>query len=524
MERQKINRRAAGDLLTIGFGTSVAMWAVGYVMRNPEISAPGWLLAAALFACVLLGGFLAGRLTEGGWRAGALSGIIVAVLNLLVVGGTLGGEEGAVDTTALLWVPGTIVVTSVMMALAAMAGGRLVQTTQVDGRTHYGELERINWTGWFALVAVAATALLLLAGGLVTGSGAGLAVPDWPQVFGYNMFLYPLARMTGNIYYEHTHRLVGALVGLTTIALAVHLWIVWTRRWWAWTLGTAGVLAALLGAWLVLHQMDRSAWVPFVWLGASVVMALALAGPAAVRRNVWPWLAALAVVAVSTQGVMGGYRVSQAAAAATGTGVEVATAEHETPLSVVLRVAHGVFGQLFFALMVVLAVGASKMWTRAKGAVEAMAPSTDRALAVALVVGLVVQLVLGALIRHVQMPPMLHIVMAAVLLLLAIAVGVRAWGLHGRHERKIKWLGIAMVVLVITQVMLGFSALIVTGLWTVMDSIPMTRVLFTTAHQINGAALLAVATAMMLLNYRVLREADPWVIERSAGHSVPLAK
>jgi cytochrome c oxidase assembly protein subunit 15 len=35
------------------------------------------------------------------------------------------------------------------------------------------------------------------------------------------MFLYPLSRMTGAIYLEHAHRLFGALVGLTTLALVV---------------------------------------------------------------------------------------------------------------------------------------------------------------------------------------------------------------------------------------------------------------------------------------------------------------
>ena len=52
---------------------------------------------------------------------------------------------------------------------------------------------------------------------------------DWPTSYGYNMFLYPFSRMTGGIYYEHAHRLLGALVGLTTLSLAVHLAMVETR-------------------------------------------------------------------------------------------------------------------------------------------------------------------------------------------------------------------------------------------------------------------------------------------------------
>jgi cytochrome c oxidase assembly protein subunit 15 len=69
-----------------------------------------------------------------------------------------------------------------------------------------------------------ATLVLILFGGLVTNTGAALAVPDWPTTFGYNMFLYPWSRMVGGIFYEHTHRLIGAVVGLLTLALAGALW------------------------------------------------------------------------------------------------------------------------------------------------------------------------------------------------------------------------------------------------------------------------------------------------------------
>ena len=78
----------------------------------------------------------------------------------------------------------------------------------------------LGFTAVHANVTVAATFLLVVAGGLVTSNEAGLAVVDWPNSFGYNMFLYPLAKMTGGIYYEHAHRLYGSLVGLTTIVLA----------------------------------------------------------------------------------------------------------------------------------------------------------------------------------------------------------------------------------------------------------------------------------------------------------------
>jgi len=89
---------------------------------------------------------------------------------------------------------------------------------------------------------VVATLVLIVAGGLVTNTGSGLAVPDWPTTFGYNMFLYPWSKMAGGVLYEHSHRLLGSLVGLLTIVLAATLWIREPRRW----VGLLGLAAVLL--------------------------------------------------------------------------------------------------------------------------------------------------------------------------------------------------------------------------------------------------------------------------------------
>jgi len=75
-----------------------------------------------------------------------------------------------------------------------------------------------------ALATLGATCVLIILGGLVTNTGAALAVPDWPSTFGYNMMLFPWSRMVGGILYEHSHRLMGALVGVLTLALAGALW------------------------------------------------------------------------------------------------------------------------------------------------------------------------------------------------------------------------------------------------------------------------------------------------------------
>ncbi|HUK42703.1 MAG TPA: COX15/CtaA family protein [Candidatus Acidoferrales bacterium] len=96
------------------------------------------------------------------------------------------------------------------------------------------------WPHRLALLTACATFPLLFVGGLVTSKGAGLAVPDWPTTFGYNMFLYPWSKMVGNIFYEHSHRLVASAVGLFTIGLALTFWLYEQRRWLRW-LGIAAL-------------------------------------------------------------------------------------------------------------------------------------------------------------------------------------------------------------------------------------------------------------------------------------------
>jgi cytochrome c oxidase assembly protein subunit 15 len=80
------------------------------------------------------------------------------------------------------------------------------------------------WLNRFAWFTAAATLFLICSGGMVTSKGVGLAVPDWPTTFGYNMFLFPVSKWIGGIFFEHTHRLIASTVGFLTIILAVWLW------------------------------------------------------------------------------------------------------------------------------------------------------------------------------------------------------------------------------------------------------------------------------------------------------------
>jgi len=99
----------------------------------------------------------------------------------------------------------------------------------------------------FAVLTACFTFLLLGAGGLVTSHEAGMSVPDWPNSYGYNMFLFPPSRWIGGIFYEHTHRLIASGVGLMTTILAVWLWLKDRRKWMHWVGTTAFLLVVAQG-------------------------------------------------------------------------------------------------------------------------------------------------------------------------------------------------------------------------------------------------------------------------------------
>ena len=83
----------------------------------------------------------------------------------------------------------------------------------------------------FSALVAAATLILILAGGFVTSTGSGLAVPDWPNTYGWFMFAFPLDKMVGGIFWEHSHRLIASTVGFLILLLAFWLARVEPRAW-----------------------------------------------------------------------------------------------------------------------------------------------------------------------------------------------------------------------------------------------------------------------------------------------------
>ncbi len=425
----------AGSVLTVSFGSAVAMWAAGYLSRLPAVQLPSPVLLALVLACLYGGGWALGRYANLGWRHGAAAGLFTGLINLLVLGSFLAeGRPNEIVPSALLWLPG-----SILLAVALSASGAAMGERWFPREPPYQ-----NWVAAFVRVTIVAALLLLVVGGLVTSTDAGLAVVDWPNSFGFNMFLYPFSRMTGGIYYEHAHRLFGALVGLTTVALAVLLQLRDPRRW-----------------------MRGLGWT--------------------------------AVAMVVVQGVMGGLRV-------TGAFTWSSLPEAMRP-NVVLAMVHGVFGQLFFATLVALGAFTSTIWGRASLPSPRASARADHWLSVLLVLLLFVQLILGAAQRHFSALLIAHIVFGvAVVAPIAIHLGFRTWGLN-EGQKLLQRLGLALVGAVTLQVLLGLGAFVAVRGAASGELRPAVEILLTTAHQGFGAVLLAAAVMLLCMNFRLLKPA-----------------
>jgi cytochrome c oxidase assembly protein subunit 15 len=416
MKDYPAKRRDVGDVLTIGFATALTMWGVGYFSRLPGAHVPAALVFALLVAVLLFGGYTAGRLARRPVRGGILAGVATGAVNLLILGSLFRRDPNQpVVPTTLWWIPASILVSGAITGAGAIVGRAFRRAGPPS----------IQWSKHFVSTAAVATLLLLAVGGVVTGYNAGLAVADWPGTFGNMMFLYPLAHMTGGVYYEHAHRLFGSLVGLTTVVLAFYL---------------------------QFNERDH-------------------------RVRVLGWIA---VVAVVIQGVMGGLRV--------------------TETNVALAIVHGVFAQLFFSLLIAI-----RVLVRAGAIPQSDRPvlaqvATDRPLTFAFFAVMLVQLAFGALLRHLGWGVMTHITFAAIVLVLAIAVGLRFWGLYSA-VRGFGGLGLTILAMAGLQVLLGFGALVATR-GDANASPSGFDVFMTTAHQTNGALLLA-HSVIALLRVRV---------------------
>jgi cytochrome c oxidase assembly protein subunit 15 len=107
----------------------------------------------------------------------------------------------------------------------------------------------------FSQFTVAFAAFVIYAGAMVTSTGNGMAVPDWPQSFGTWT-----PKMEGGVFYEHGHRVVAGALGMLVLALALWAGASESRRWAriiTWTALVAVVVQAGLGGFTVLIATFR---------------------------------------------------------------------------------------------------------------------------------------------------------------------------------------------------------------------------------------------------------------------------
>ncbi len=159
---------------------------------------------------------------------------------------------------------------------------------------------------------------------MVTSKGVGLAVPDWPTTFGYNLFMFPVSKWIGGVLFEHTHRLIASTVGFLTIILAVWIWRTEDRQS-VKTLGliaVAGViLQGILGGLRVTMLKDEigifHACLAQAFLGLIVLIAItttnfwraqsltALSGQASERLRGIRTIAIVTTIAIYVQLALG---------------------------------------------------------------------------------------------------------------------------------------------------------------------------------------------------------------------------
>src|SRR2546426_3378384 len=282
----------------------------------------------------------------------------------------------------------------------------------------------------FAVLTAGATLVLLFLGGLVTSTGSGLAVPDWPLSFGQ---VFP--PMVGGVLFEHGHRLAAGVVGGLTVVLA--LWtVVGDARPAVRALGVLALLAvvlqAVLGGVTVLYKLPLAVSVThaclaqtFFCLTVTLALVTGAGWTAAQPQDVSPRLARFAAF---TTGLVFVQLVLGALMRHMGAGLAIpdfplAFGRLVPPLAtpyITVHFAHRV-GALAVAVAVAVTVG-TVLRERAAG------PWLCRPalLAAGLVV---VQLTLGALViwsARAVLPTTTHLVVGAALLATCLVLALRA--------------------------------------------------------------------------------------------------
>jgi len=494
---QQTSRHILQPGLVIGFAAAVAMWIGWYVLHLPGVNAPSLIatpvLGGILILVCLKGSSLAGRThRHSPWMVGLVAGFVAACVNLLLLGNRVvvqpESTEALTEHTnqlrpdAAAVVLGFLIVSALAGAVAGLVGSRFARDPS----------SQPMWIGRFASVLAFAIWPLVVAGGIVTSTESGMAVPDSVTTYGSVSFLFPLSLMAEpRVFFEHTHRLFGTLVGVTAIVLA--LWCMLRER--AWVAGMCGlILIAMLGGVFAAESAETVSVAVAVWaiIGLTAI-ALVLTWRAIIFGRIGFGGVGILVLVIA-QGLLGALRVS----------------EISTPLAMV----HGVLAQLVLACAAALA---STMYRSQQQPASDLSGHTNRALqqgcgfAKLSLIALILQLILGAGYRHTGSHAYLggHILLAIAVLTLVVLLGMslRQADRESDLGRWAKRRGLGLIHLVSTQVALGIVAVILVVTADAQrpipeaeelasaHALPVVEAIFTTAHQAIGAAILALTAS-----------------------------
>ena len=226
-------RGLIGPALTIGFGASVLMWVVAWVLHMPgaQVSTPIAIPLLLLPLLVLALLWLPGVSGPNRIKVGVLSGLIAGLVNLLILGSfiteqpettaEMSEKANNLAPNAIVVIIGSIVVSIIVTLVAAfIVKGKDTQT-----------IDRRRWLSRFAWVTAITYIPLIAVGGAVTSTDSGLAVPDAVTSYGAISVLFPLKLMAEpRIFLEHSHRLFGTLAGLSTLVLMIRVFIADDRK------------------------------------------------------------------------------------------------------------------------------------------------------------------------------------------------------------------------------------------------------------------------------------------------------
>ncbi len=289
----------------------------------------------------------------------------------------------------------------------------------------------------FACFTAAATLILIFAGGLVTSTGSGLSVPDWPLSYG---LLFP--PMVGGIFYEHGHRMIAGTVAILTTVLAIWTWRSeprgWVRGLAAAALG-AVVLQAVLGGITVLFLLPPAVSVSHACLAQAflcLVVTLATVTSegwvSTQPRETQEPRSSLVGLAATTTGIVYMQLILGAVMRHIGAGLAIPDfplsfgrlVPELTSAAVVIHFAHRLGA---------VAVFASALWTVRRVLTVHRHETALVRPAVLLIALVTAQVMLGAFIvwtRKAAVPTTAHVATGAAVLATSLVLALRAYRLH----------------------------------------------------------------------------------------------